>query len=96
MASTKDVLDNHLRCFDEGDLKGILSDYAPGAARSFVNVCHDPVGNLAATGAANLDVFIELTHDASDFIHDVLPLGSWRPGPSETSDSANPCFSSDR
>jgi ketosteroid isomerase-like protein len=31
MASTKDVLDNHLRCFGEGNLKGILSDYAPGA-----------------------------------------------------------------
>jgi len=31
MASTKDVLDNHLKCFAEGDLKGLLSDYAPGA-----------------------------------------------------------------
>jgi len=31
MASTKDVLDHHLKCFDEGDLEGILSDYAPGA-----------------------------------------------------------------
>src|SRR5215510_14373003 len=31
MASTKDVLDNHLKCFGEGDLKGILSDYASGA-----------------------------------------------------------------
>ena len=31
MASTKDVLDHHLKCFDERDLKGILSDYAPGA-----------------------------------------------------------------
>jgi hypothetical protein len=31
MASTKDVLDNHLKCFGERDLKGILSDYAPGA-----------------------------------------------------------------
>ncbi len=31
MASTKDVLDRHLKCFGEGDLKGILSDYAPGA-----------------------------------------------------------------
>ena len=31
MASTKDVLDNHLKCFGEGDLAGILSDYAPGA-----------------------------------------------------------------
>ncbi len=31
MALTKDVLDHHLNCFGEGDLKGILSDYAPGA-----------------------------------------------------------------
>ena len=31
MASTKEVLDNHLKCFGEGDLNGILSDYAPGA-----------------------------------------------------------------
>jgi ketosteroid isomerase-like protein len=31
MASTKDVLDNHLNCFSKGDLEGILSDYAPSA-----------------------------------------------------------------
>src|SRR5436309_15662204 len=31
MASTKDVLDHHIKCFGDGDLKGILSDYAPGA-----------------------------------------------------------------
>ena len=31
MASTKDVVDHHLKCFGEGDLQGILSDYAPGA-----------------------------------------------------------------
>jgi ketosteroid isomerase-like protein len=31
MASTKDVLDHHLSCFGEGNLEGILSDYAPGA-----------------------------------------------------------------
>ena len=31
MASTTEVLDHHLKCFGEGDLKGILSDYAPGA-----------------------------------------------------------------
>src|ERR1700758_3244521 len=31
MVLTKDVLDHHLKCFGEGDLKGILSDYAPGA-----------------------------------------------------------------
>lgn len=31
MASTRDVLDRHLKCFAEGDLAGILSDYAPSA-----------------------------------------------------------------
>jgi ketosteroid isomerase-like protein len=31
MASTKEVLDHHLKCFREGDLEGILSDYAPSA-----------------------------------------------------------------
>ena len=31
MASTKEVLDHHLKCFVEGDLEGILFDYAPGA-----------------------------------------------------------------
>src|SRR5215467_3675937 len=31
MISTKDVVERHLACFSEGDLDGILSDYAPGA-----------------------------------------------------------------
>jgi ketosteroid isomerase-like protein len=31
MASTKDVLEHHIKCFGEGDLKGILSDYASDA-----------------------------------------------------------------
>jgi len=31
MRSTKDVVDNHLKCFGERDLEGILSDYAPEA-----------------------------------------------------------------
>ena len=31
MASTKDVLDHHMQCFDAGDVSGILSDYAPEA-----------------------------------------------------------------
>jgi SnoaL-like protein len=31
MISTKDIIDRHLKAFDEGDLNGILSDYAPGA-----------------------------------------------------------------
>ena len=31
MASTADILDHHIKCFGEGDLEGILSDYAPEA-----------------------------------------------------------------
>jgi SnoaL-like protein len=31
MKSTNEVLDRHLKSFGEGDLNGILSDYAPGA-----------------------------------------------------------------
>ena len=31
MATTKDVIDHHLKAFGERDLKGVLSDYAPGA-----------------------------------------------------------------
>ena len=31
MISTRDVLDHHLKCFGNGDLDGILSDYAPNA-----------------------------------------------------------------
>ena len=31
MATTSDILENHLSCFAKGDLQGILSDYAPHA-----------------------------------------------------------------
>lgn len=31
MISTRDILGRHLKAFDEGDLDGILSDYAPDA-----------------------------------------------------------------
>jgi len=44
MASTKDVLDHHIKCFGDGDLKGILSDYAPGA------VLFTPDGPLRGAG----------------------------------------------
>jgi ketosteroid isomerase-like protein len=30
-ASAKEIVEQHLKCFREGDLKGILFDYAPGA-----------------------------------------------------------------
>jgi ketosteroid isomerase-like protein len=31
MTSTKDVLDHHVKCFGDGDITGILSDYAADA-----------------------------------------------------------------
>jgi ketosteroid isomerase-like protein len=31
MTATKDILEHHLKCFSEGDLSGILSDYATDA-----------------------------------------------------------------
>jgi ketosteroid isomerase-like protein len=37
MPSTADVLDHHIKCFGEGDLEGILSDYAPGAVLFTLN-----------------------------------------------------------
>jgi ketosteroid isomerase-like protein len=45
MASTKDVIEHHLKCFDEGDLKGVLSDYAPDA------VMFTPDGPLSGVDA---------------------------------------------
>jgi ketosteroid isomerase-like protein len=45
MASTKHVIDHHLKCFGEGDLKGILSDYAPDA------VLFTPDGSLRGADA---------------------------------------------
>ena len=44
MPSTREVLDHHLKCFGERDLKGILSDYAPDA------VLFTPDGPLKGAG----------------------------------------------
>jgi hypothetical protein len=43
--STKSVIDHHLKCFGEGDLQGILSDYAPDA------VLFTPAGPLQGEAA---------------------------------------------
>ena len=43
--STRDVIDNHLKCFGARDLGGILSDYAPDA------VLFTPEGPLRGVGA---------------------------------------------
>lgn len=57
MRSTQSVIDNHLTCFGEGNLDGILADYAPNA------VLFTPQGLLKGTDeirplfAALLDEF---------------------------------------
>jgi ketosteroid isomerase-like protein len=45
MASTKEVLDHHLKCFGEGNLEGILADYSSDA------VLFLPTGPLKGTDA---------------------------------------------
>lgn len=50
-ASTRDVVDRHLKCFFAGDLNGVLSDYAAGA------VFFTPAGPLR--GAAEIRPLFE-------------------------------------
>jgi ketosteroid isomerase-like protein len=45
MTSTKDILDHHVKCFGEGNLQGILSDYEPDA------VLFTPFGPLRGVDA---------------------------------------------
>ena len=45
MASTKEVIDHHLKAFSQRDLTGILSDYAPGV------VLFTPQGQLRGPDA---------------------------------------------
>lgn len=45
MASTKDVLEHHLKCFGQANLEGILEDYASDA------VLFMPAGELKGVGA---------------------------------------------
>lgn len=52
MRSTKQVVENHLKCFGERDLEGILSDYAPGA------ILFTPQGPLK--GFAIRELFVAL------------------------------------
>jgi ketosteroid isomerase-like protein len=51
MILTKNVIDHHLKCFAEGDLQGLLSDYAPGA------VMFLPDGPLR--GACSVSLFFQ-------------------------------------
>ena len=44
LASTKDVLDHHLKCFGEGNLEGILADYSSDAVL-FIHACRTAEGS---------------------------------------------------
>jgi ketosteroid isomerase-like protein len=46
MASTKDILHNHLTAFDRGDLNAVLSDYAPGAVFFTLDGTHKGVDEI--------------------------------------------------
>lgn len=75
IASTQAIVDHHLKCFSEGDLKGILSDYAPGA------VLFTPNGPLKGAEAmtplfqtlfaefAKPDASFDLSHQSVDGDH---------------------------
>jgi ketosteroid isomerase-like protein len=53
MRTTTQVIDNHLKCFNDGDLAGILADYAPGA------VLFTPEATLRGHGAIR-DLFVAM------------------------------------
>jgi ketosteroid isomerase-like protein len=57
MRSTKSVIDNHLKCFGEGDLDGILSDYAQEAVLFTPQAPLKGAGEIRALFAAMLAEF---------------------------------------
>ncbi len=64
MDSTKDVVDHHLKSFGEGNLDGILSDYAPTA------ILFTPNGPLVGVGAIRPlfeNLLAEFTKPGSSF-----------------------------
>jgi ketosteroid isomerase-like protein len=65
MASTKDVLDQHLKCFGEGNLEGILADYSSDA------VLFTPTGPLKGPDAikpAFQTMFSEFAKPGASFV----------------------------
>ncbi len=63
-ASTQDVLENHLRCFGEGDLNGILSDYAPDAVFFTAN---GPLRGVAAIRPLFEAMIVEFSKPGASF-----------------------------
>ena len=63
-ASTKDVLDHHLKCFGEGDLDGVLADYSSDA------VLFTPAGPLKGPDAMKplfRNIFSEFAKPGASF-----------------------------
>jgi len=64
MASTREVLEHHLKCFGEGDLTGILSDYA---ANSVMLTPAGPVKGVDAMRAFFKAIFAEFAKPGMTF-----------------------------
>ena len=64
MTATKDVVNHHLKCFGEGDLEGILSDYASGAV---VFTPNGPLKEADAIRAFYKHVFAEFGKPGTTF-----------------------------
>jgi ketosteroid isomerase-like protein len=64
MASTKDVLDHHLKCFGEGNLEGILADYS---AEAVLFVPTGPLKGLDAIKRLFQAMFLEFAKPGASF-----------------------------
>ena len=64
MTTTTEVVQHHLQCFGDGDLEGILSDYAPGAVLCTPDRTLKGHAEIKALFVAMLD---EFSKPGSDF-----------------------------
>jgi ketosteroid isomerase-like protein len=64
MATTKDVVNHHLKCFGAGDLTGILSDYAANAVMFTPN---GPLKHVDAIRTFYAQVFAEFGKPGTTF-----------------------------
>jgi ketosteroid isomerase-like protein len=63
-ATTKEVLEHHLKCFGEGDLAGILSDYVPS---SVLLAPHGPLKGVDAIRPLFQTLFAEFAKPGAVF-----------------------------
>lgn len=75
MRTTTQVIDNHVQCFNEGNLDGLLADYAPDAVLFTPQATLRGRGEIRALLTAMLDEFgqpgtrFQLEHRAVDREH---------------------------